>query len=224
MPQKGGIMLKKALFAFAFAAPGLAGASIVYDNMTWTPGWYWAENPAFTSPTAEGGDEVNLAGTDRAVTNIDILFYSLWDPGTADVTVNFYKNDGVGGAPGTSLWSSGTFSGMSHVQGLQTYSFAVPSVVVPNTFTWTVALANRAGSTGDIGPALADPPAVGSSANYFWYRNGSGGWNSTGWGGSPVANFGARITAAPVPEPASLSVLGLGAIAAIRRRRRATAV
>lgn len=211
-------MLRRALFVLGFAVPGLAGASVVYDNMTWTQGWYWAENPAFTSPSMEGGDEVNLGGTDRAVTNIDILFYSLWDPGTVDTTVRFYKNDGGGGAPGTLLWQSSTFTALAHVQGLQTYSFAVPSVVVPNTFTWTIGLANRAGSTGDIGPALADPPSVGSSANYFWWNN-AGVWNQTGWGPSPIANFGARITAAPVPEPASMGVLALGAVAMIRRRR-----
>ncbi|HWA82970.1 MAG TPA: PEP-CTERM sorting domain-containing protein [Fimbriimonadaceae bacterium] len=211
-------MLRKALILVS-ALPALAGASVVYDNMSWTQGWYWAENPGFTSPTAEGGDQVTLGGTDRAVTNIDILFYSLWDAGTADVTVNFYKNDGVGGAPGTLLWTSGTMAGMSHVQGLQTYSFAVPSVVVPNTFTWTLGLANRTGSTGDIGPALADPPTVGSSGDFFWYM-GSGGWATTGWGGSPVANFGARITAAPVPEPAAFGVLGVGVVALLRRRGR----
>lgn len=75
------------------------------------------------------------------------------------------------------------------------------------------------------GPATYDPPAVGSSGDFFWDRDSTDGKWYRLWfrdfpalHSSPVANFGAKVLA--VPEPASAALLALGVLLAARKRRR----
>ncbi|MFI5386301.1 MAG: PEP-CTERM sorting domain-containing protein, partial [Fimbriimonadales bacterium] len=61
-------------------------------------------------------------------------------------------------------------------------------------------------------------PAIGfSDTTYFWENN-SGTWGKFNFGATPSGNMRMSLTA--VPEPASMAVLGIGALALIRRRRR----
>jgi hypothetical protein len=70
----------------------------------------------------------------------------------------------------------------------------------------------------------AAAPTVGTSLDQYW-RDANGDGTITGeesrtfGGGTSLANFAVQLNATPVPEPASMAVLGIGALALIRRRR-----
>jgi hypothetical protein len=185
------------------------GSSVVYDNTTTMLGYFYS--------IADGeicGDEVNLAGADRSVDSIDIVLYANTSL-TADTTIRLYANDGPGGAPGTVLWAD-TLSQVSYSGPTAVSAPVMPYTAVPNTLTWAVEFNNRS-AAGGLGPVMYDPPTVGSSLNDFWLDDGTG-WALYWFGGDPVANFGARITA--VPEPTTLSLLCLGGVGFLIRRRR----
>lgn len=209
-----------AILALSIAAVGAQAQTIVYDNTTNILGNLWGQVAGGATSGPEGGDEITLAGTDRDVTSIDIMIHVLGaNAGTADTQVRFYANDGAGDIPSTMLWDSGLLAAMPHAAGLSMMTFAVPSVTVPDTFTWTIEFTNRAGSIADaMGPRMYDPPTVGSSDNDFWIHNADTTWSNVWFGGTPVANFGSTVTA--VPEPASMMAIGVGLAALLARRRR----
>ena len=75
-----------------------------------------------------------------------------------------------------------------------------------------------------LGQGIFDPPVVGSSDDIFWSSDNFGNNainNPAGglfdFGQNPIASFGNSLTT--VPEPASMAVLGLGALGLLRRRK-----
>ncbi len=188
-----------------------AHATIVYDNTAnigtaFYPSLYASEN----GTGIELGDQITLAGTERIVTEFQIPIYlNTLNSGTADGLIHFYRNDGLGGAPGTVLWNSGVFNDLPHTSGINTYIFGVPSILVPDTFIWTVQLSDRKGSTGSIGPILYDPPTVGSSGDFIWSFFDST-WHNINDPGL-VDNLGARVSAvSAIPEPTTMLLIGSG--------------
>jgi len=191
-------------------APPLSPPEVIYDNTTNFSGYFYNQGDGDIA-----GDEVNLAGNDRCVNHVDIQMGADTSL-VADTTFRIYAND-AGGAPGTLLYEQAL--GQVAYGGSTTLSIdLLANVEVPSPLTWTIELNNRTVPTGHVGPRVCDPPTVGSSLDDFWMDQGSG-FALYWFGGSPVANFGARITA--VPEPATMGLFGLGALfAAYRRRRR----
>ncbi len=193
---------------FGGSAPAWASEpSIVFDNTQNSNGGL-----GFTA--LPYGAEVTLAGTNRVVNEIDLGVSRQGSPGTADFEVSFYANNGVGGQPGTLLWDSGLYENLPLSGPPQTLSFSVPSVVVPNTFTWVAQISNSRGSQQ---LAVGMVEATGTTIGGFdtdWF-GGPGEWTKD------QAQNEARIYA--VPEPSTLAILTAGAIAligyGIRRRR-----
>lgn len=199
------------LFLLAFALGGVvsAQAAIVYDNMTTMLGSYYSQASGL-----EVGDNVTLAGTERYVSRFEVGVYSSL-AGSADMRIRFYT--GTPFANPVAIYDSGWYNQMAFIAGQQTFGFAIPNALVPTNFTWTVQYANVVGMTS-VGPRLANPPTIGSSANNFWQNNPP--WTNYWFGSTgPVSNFMARINAEAVPEPATLAVLGIGALALLRRRK-----
>ncbi len=196
-------------------APFARAQSIVYDNTTTSLNNNLPLLPPWLNDSVEAGDEIWLGGTARQATELKLLFnYRGTVPGTFDARVRFRSYDLQAEGPGAVFYETGLIQGLTTVSGINEYSFAIPNVVVPDRFVWTVQLYNRQGSDEEFGPAYYNPPTVGYSADFFWQGAGNE-WTPYSWGADPYANFGARLTA--VPEPSSLCAV-VGALAILRRR------
>lgn len=122
-----------------------------------------------------------------------------------------WRWDGTGGGPSSLLWETLLADYPTVGDPFCTLTVEIPNVLVPDTLTWTV---NRLDYNYGAGLPHFDPPAVGSSGDFYWLFDGRD-WRMRESGGPD--NFGARIEA--VPEPATLSLLAFGALTAIRRKR-----
>jgi hypothetical protein len=201
----------------ALASPGQT-QSIVYDNTTNSLHTNMPLLPAWRDNSAEAGDEVWLTGTDRQVTQLRLLFsYRGTAPGTIDARIRFRTVDPGTEKPGDAFYESALIVGLPTVGGMNEYIFAIPNVVVPDRFVWTVQAYNRQGSVGELGPAYYNPATVGWSDDFYWQSDMGSEWIAYSWGGDPYANFAATITA--VPEPASMLALAAGVGIFLRRRR-----
>ena len=194
--------------------PTAGFGAVVYDNTA--PG---NDLNQYYGSTFEFGDQVNLAGSERTVT--DFSFYARLNAsslGSQSLVFRFYANDGTAGAPGSLLFTSDP---QTMALGSQTFTVSGLSITVPNSFTWSVTFSNL-GAGDDAGLLLYNPPITGSSLNDFWQKDAGGAWALMQVnGGATPANFGARITA--VPEPGVFALCALGAViyGAFRRNRRA---
>jgi hypothetical protein len=112
--------------------PPVAGASTIYSSLG-SPNGALILGPA----TGEIGDEVQAAGADRLVTELQLGIYPQNTPGSADFQARLYANDGLNGQPGTLLWQSGVLD-FSFPGAASLLTFSIPDVAVPNLFTWTL--------------------------------------------------------------------------------------
>lgn len=187
---------RTAILAFltmvALARPSLATAAVVYDNTTT---YQSTENELLSSgQTASGehGNQVQLTGTERFVTS---LTYRLRIAGAGvasfNIRIRFYANDGLDGRPGTVLWESPVQFRVIDSGAPITYTLTVPSVLVPDSFTWTVQVSDRQGNMARMGPSEYHPPTIGGAVPGYWQRNGND-WELVGLQEPP---FGARVSA-----------------------------
>src|SRR5688572_22973289 len=214
--------MMKRRFVFAFVVLGCAsiGAaqSIVYDNTTTSLNNNHPLLPEWLNDSAEVGDEIWLDGSDREAVELGLIFTNRGTiPNYFDAQVRFRFLD-ANDSPAAVFFDSGIIPGMYSPPGLTVYYFAIPHVIVPDRFVWTIQLYNRTGPGNELGPSYFNPPTVGHSEDFFWRYETGGDWTPYSWGGAPVANFGAILTA--VPEPSMFAALSVGAVAFLRRRRR----
>jgi hypothetical protein len=211
-------MRSVSIVALLAVAVGAQAQAIVYDNTTTFGNRVQTLLSDLVVEGTELGDEVQLAGTAREVTELRLLFfYRGVDGGQFDARIRLLMDDGPGGTPGTQLYASPLVESLDANNGLNEYTFAIPNVTVPDTVIWTIDGFNPVNITDELGPAYFHPPTIGSSEDFFWRFDGQFEWTPYAWGGSPYANFGAQITA--VPEPATLAALALGASFLLGRRR-----
>jgi len=216
-----------------------AAPAVVFDN---TPNLINSTPEFFTG--REYGDELNLAGTERTVTDFRFAYFGNFGA-TANVSYNirFYANDGsdaVAGSatalrPGTQLWDSGA---QSIQNGVNIVDLAIPGVVVPDRFTWSVTFNGLDGNVGRQAALMrANPGVIGAplpggnglpdligSYEDFWLKSTPG--DSESWGlfnfgfgpSDPKGNFYARVVATPEPGTWALAFTGTGLIVLARRR------
>lgn len=214
--------MKRLSFSIFIALVSFSAAraqTVIYDNMTTSLNNNMPLLPEWRDDSAEAGDDVWLAGTERNVVELKVLFnYRGTIPGTFDARIRFRALDDFTQTPTDAFYESDLVT-LPTVGGLNEYTFAIPNVVVPDHFVWTIQAYNRQGSVGELGPAYYNPATVGFSDDFFWLSDMGSEWIPYAWGGDPYANFAARITA--VPEPASLSALCLGGLCLLPKRRAA---
>ncbi|MEQ1821046.1 MAG: PEP-CTERM sorting domain-containing protein [Fimbriimonadaceae bacterium] len=209
-------------FIFLFCAVCCLSRSvaqtIVYDNSTSSLNNSQPLLPSWLNNSAEMGDEIWLANGPRQITDLKLMMsYNGTEAGTMDARIRFRYMDEFTQRPAEAFYTSNLFSSINILTGLNEYHFAIPQIVVPDHFLWTIEAYNRQGAAGQIGLAYFNPATVGFSDDFFWQSDAGSEWINYSWGGDPYANFGATLTA--VPEPASIVAM-LGGIALFRRRRK----
>jgi len=219
---------KPVSFALGLLCLGLtfpAGAvDTIYDNSASDLG------VRLDSGTAVVGDEINLAGTSRWLTQFD---FEYWGTNTANPSafagsvtadVKIYLNDGTPfhgyATPGTVLFDSGWFGGFGPTARSTIVftagagsDFGPSGLFLPSSdITWSVQFQGM-GTTDSLGVDIYNPPAVGSSAPDYWQNSGSGWVLLTN---TVPMNFASRMFASanPVPEPSPVPLTMLGGFAA----------
>ncbi len=192
----------------AVSLQATAMADLIFDNSN-------SGNHGITTTSSPqlGGEVTAEAGTSRAVTELDLGFTSQGVSATANLQAFLYANDGSGGAPGTLLWQSAVMSGVQIDSVNTLIAFSVPSVVVPDTFTFAAAITNAS-------PLVGFVPASGANTGTF----------DQAWDGSPGSwqklssafEVESRVIAGiagSVPEPSTVVLLGIGVAGLVVSKR-----
>ncbi len=185
-------------------------------------------------------DDINTNAPGGTVTEFTFSVVNFSDATVnARPVVRLYAADGAGGGPGT-LFGVFTFGSIPIGPGvgalttgpLGAGNFALPA---DGSFFAGIAYDNDSGATGataadlnNLGTGLFDPPTTGTSQDALFnidppqgdYTTSNPTFGIFNFGaGGPIANAGWQFQVTPVPEPAGLSLLGLGGLALLRRRR-----
>jgi hypothetical protein len=186
-----------------------SGASEVGDNLNQIPvGAGWLDNMGVSVANANGPVGSTLTG--------------------GGGTIRFYSQDAnrtfIGGfnftMPALSLGPGFSARLQFSPGALKPLNLFLPqNVWVTTQFTTVTGTGGFA--IANAGVQVRNPPIVGSSTDVMWDRTAdstppfSSDFN---FGGAPVANMAYYLDTDNVPEPATLTLLGLGALAFIRRR------
>ncbi len=176
-----------------------AGSGAVLQNVT-QPVLVYDDSTNFSGSTysaaTEFGDQITpVFGTNNLVTQFRFEYVGNLTPAPdKTVRVRFYANDQTNGAPGTLLFAS---LPLAVAQGTNALTFSGFQFAPPasGTLTWTVQFSGLA-SNESVALKIYERIALGASSNDFWQRDATGAWvlKQIG-GGSPIANFGARMWA-----------------------------
>ena len=198
------IIFAAIFFLFVSVTERPVVAETVYDSLSDAGGGYGVLD-------GEVGQSVQLAGTGRQVTKIELF---LGASSSVDFRVRFYELNGVRGTPGTMFWESPlqTFTWEPPKFNERFIAIDVPGITVPDKFAWIVKGYDPSNSKNLL--VLSSlPPTIGQNYD-FWVVDPQNNWVSFHLNTGVV---GARINA--IPEPASL-LLAVGAVIAFAAFRR----
>lgn len=145
-------------------------AAIVFDNLDTYLG-------RFANEQREYGDELELSGTARTVTEFAFEYYGKFVQQLDEMAkIRFYKNDVIISqfqiAPGTLLYESGWFP---ISPGYNSRRLVGLNVNVPDNFTFTIEFRGLTMQPGDeAGLVFYHPIGIGDSYNDFWVREARG--------------------------------------------------
>lgn len=209
-------MIKKT-FILGLTLVAAASQAYVVVDKTADLGDFWnnigpSNTPIYTNSfvfNGATGDAATVAGTYLRVN------------GTSGVssTFQFQLLADSGNAPSATVLASSAFtSTTSSTLTLLTANLSANSLV--NGTRYWLALNSVGGSGGDgyqVGGHTQN--SIYNDNGTFWYSNAG---SLSNWDGqNRVPEMAIYVEAAPVPEPASMAALGLGALALIRRKRKA---
>lgn len=150
---------------------------------------------------------------------------------TGDAHVVLYLDDGAT-SPGSLDTAEDTLLFSDNLRGIQAFTgnfgqvtyrvgefgFHDPSIIIPDNATVFAGVSFTRISGGSLHAVYFAPITVGSS-DLFAYPEGGTPVNSIDFGLPENNSLGWEIDVVPVPEPMTLSLLAIGGIALIRRRR-----
>jgi hypothetical protein len=177
---------------------------VVYENSNDYSG-------RFNQSVNEYGDEINLSGTARLVTQFQFEYYGRFVPqGDESARVRFYSNTGPAWR-NTKDWITPAPTPLFETliplgTGFNTATITVPYVEVPDHFTWTIQFFGVTMTLNDTaGLLFYGKPTLGKSFNDYWERL-SIGWTPEYIDGV-TNNFSAKVMAVDsAPPPPTLSV------------------
>lgn len=198
-----------AVTATLFCGASSLRADVVYDNTVNDLGiQFVAQNGV------QFGDEIQLVGTSRRLTNFSCEYFGVNFNGGETVTIRGFKNDGPlfngFSTPGTPLFDTGPIGITSTSRRIVGFDWLVSdNIDVPNNFTWTVEF-NGIGAGEQAGLDIYAPVSSGQSAGDYWQLNGAN-WALLQNTNGTTVNFASQVQAT-VPEPSSMFLLALGGI------------
>lgn len=209
--------LKLLVLAAVVSAASMTGRAdtLVYNNTSNYLGTsYYVANTEF-------GDQITLSDstTDRYLTKF-MFEYTTGHGNSGDekVWLRFYAMDGPGliPTPGSILFDSRTSGFATDIPltsgTAEQVELSGISILVPNSFTWTVQFSGVAASE-TVGLIMYNPPTVGTTFDDYWEKS------DTGWVTKRLPpnnySFGALAYAVAVPEPGTLQLGVLAGISAL---------
>src|SRR5437867_6987734 len=96
--------------------------------------------PYVYTDAGEAGDTVQLAGSERLITQISIgvVCNGLRPVNTDDFQMRLWTADGPNGTAGRLLWQSDYLMNVPLAGPVQLLTFSVPGIEVPDTLIWSV--------------------------------------------------------------------------------------
>jgi len=198
----------------------------VYDNTVNGPTGAFSQNPG-----AWIGDELIMTGGGI----LDDVAFSIYNSSTSAGNLDFVDADiyffdsvlgtYIGGVTFNDIDLFDPVFGATLLPGYFTTFYANGlsglGINLPSTVLAVEVLYNPLGGATKMGQIMMNPPVLGSSTDDFYLDNtvATPAGTNVGWywfSGNPIANFYWGVSV--VPEPASVGLLALGALALIRRR------
>jgi hypothetical protein len=234
-------------FGEAQTIPGTRGTTGIYSNVANFLGSGFANggsaNQAGNTITRLVADDLGLINN-AVVTEVNQITFAVANFNATNTNcrarIRFWQNGA--GVPGTYLTDAD--NGAASIGfSFNPFNFAPGVTLLTGNLTgagWTLAAGpstmwagltfdNNTGTSGataaqldNMGVGLFDPPTEGTSSDNLFQTTAAGSFFPTSnpagsllnFGGNPIANAGWEL----VPEPSSLALLALGALAVLRRR------